>query len=558
MSLRLPVLDVGLHMDDLAQRAMVEGTYPVARAPWDLYTFSTGEPAEVRALTRAGALPWWSDAQLRLSALRPLASLLVWFDVVALSPWAAHLHSLLWWLAMLAALGWALRPILGRRWTWVAVALYGFDDAHAFPLAWLANRAALISGAFGWLTLGLYVRRASWAWVATFSAASMSAGEYGLSALVYVGAYAVVLDPRPWRERTRALAPVLVPVALYLVLHRVGGFGAEHSGVYLDPAADPIAFAGAVFERAPRLLVDMATGMPLSWLHHVPTGAMWGLALLVLGSSFGLVRWLQPQHRGVAVWALLGAGLAVVPVCASFLTERLTVLAGVGVHVSSAGILAAAAQRLIERRWSVATAVAVLVSAALSVGHVYVAAQSSAAKVDAARRFNAAGLALADAMPVEDARASEERWVLLAVGDPMLLVHLPHLRAMTGHPRPRAFTVLCLSPGPLSMRRTSPQSLEITADAGWLQTPLEQFFRRPDRPLPDVSGFDELEVEVVERVGDVPRTLRFTFSRSLEDPSLRVMSVGMRGVFRYPLARVGATMPLAPGVDAARAAAQGL
>jgi hypothetical protein len=55
--LRLPTVTVGLHMDDLAQRAMVEGAYPVARAPWDLYTFSSGEPAEVRTLVGAGALP---------------------------------------------------------------------------------------------------------------------------------------------------------------------------------------------------------------------------------------------------------------------------------------------------------------------------------------------------------------------------------------------------------------------------------------------------------------------------------------------------------------------
>ena len=138
----------------------------------------------------------------------------------------------------------------------------------------------------------------------------------------------------------------------------------------------------------------------------------------------------------------------------------------------------------------------------------------------------------------------------------MMLVYPPHLRAQTGHVRPGAFTALCLAPGPLSMRRASPQSIEITAGGGWLQTPLERFFRRAERPLPDVSGFDGMQVEVVERDGEVPRTLRFTFARSLDDPSLRVMSVGMRGVFRYPLAGVGATMPLAPGVDAVRAASQ--
>jgi len=563
--LRLPTVDTGLHMDDIAQRAMVDGVYPAARSPWDLYTFSTGDPQEVATLKQAGALPWWSDRELRLSALRPLASVLVWVDATALDSRGAHVHSLIWWLAMLAALGWALTPILGGRWAWLTVALYGLDDAHALPLAWLANRAAILSGVFGWVALGLYVRGSrgttpsrSW-WLACATTACMAAGEYGLSALAYVGAYALVLDRRPWRERLRAVAPVLLAIAAYLVLHRAGGFGAAYSGVYIDPASEPVAFAGALFQRAPRLLIDMATGTPLLLLEGWTLAAVWGTALVVLGGGWALVRWLHPQtdRRRIVVWALIGAVAAVVPVCASFLSERLTVLASVGVHVLSAAVVLAALERISERRPHASTLVAVALGVGLLFGHGWVASQSSAAKVETLQRFNGAGLALAEGMPVEDARASEERWVLLAAGDPMMLVYPPHLRAMAGHPRPAAWTVLCLASGPLSMKRVSPAALEITAASGWMQTPLERFFRRPDRPLfpEQTEGFDGMRAEVTHMEDGVPKTIRFTFERPLHDPSLRFMSVGMRGVFRYPLAGVGATMPLAPGADAIAAAA---
>ncbi len=563
--LRLPTLDTGLHMDDIAQRAMVDGAYPAARSPWDLYTFSTGEVQEVAGLKRAGALPWWSDPQLRLSALRPLASVLVWVDATMLDPKAAHVHSLLWWLAMLAALGWALVPILGGRWAWLAIALYGLDDAHALPLAWLANRAAILSGAFGWVVLGLYVRASTGrtsprtAWLAAATIACVSAGEYGLSALAYVGAYAVVLDRRPWQARLRAVAPVLIPAGAYLVLHRVGGFGAEYSGVYIDPAAEPMAFAGAVLERSPRLLLDMATGIPLLLLEGWSLAGIWAVAILAVGGGGLLVRWLHPQadRRRIVVWALVAAVVAVVPVCASFLSERLTVLASVGVHVVSAAVLLGALERISERRRHASTVVAGAVTVGLLFGHVWVAPHSSAAKVEALTRFNAAGLALAEAMPVDDVHAREERWVLLAAGDPMMLVYPPHLRAMTGHPRPEAWTVLTLASGPLSMKRISPVALEITAASGWMQTPLERFFRRSDRPLRlgAREGFDGMQAEVTQVEEGVPKTVRFTFDRPLHDPSLRFMSVGMRGVFRYPLAGSGATMPLARGADAIAAAA---
>lgn len=562
--LRVPTVDTGLHMDDIAQRAMVDGAYPSARSPWDLYTFSTGDPKEVERLKQAGALPWWSDPELRLSALRPLASALVWLDAVALNARAAHVHSLIWWLAMLAALGWALAPILGGRWAWLAVALYGLDDAHALPLAWLANRAAIVSGVFGWLALGLYVRgragsRGHPAWLAAATTASMAAGEYGLSAVAYIAAYALVVERGSWGGRLRALLPVLLPAAAYLVLHRVGGFGAAYSGVYLDPAAEPLAFAAALLDRAPRLLIDMATGTPLLLLEGWSLAAVWGTAVLVLGGAWALVRWLhpQPERRRIFAWALSGAAVAVVPVCASFLSERLTVLASVGVHIISAAVLLAALERVVDRRRRASTVVAVVVGGLLLCGHGWVAVNASAAKVNALQQFNRAGLELADSMPVDDARAAQERWVLLAAGDPMMLVYPPHLRSMSGHPRPGAWTVLCLAKGPLSMTRVSPNALEITAETGWLRTPLERFFRREDRPLlpgPN-EGFQGMAVEVTRMDGGVPKTLRFTFDRPLHDPGLRFMSVGMRGVFRYPLAGVGATMPLAPGADAIAAAA---
>ncbi|MEM6294324.1 MAG: hypothetical protein AAGA54_23825 [Myxococcota bacterium] len=564
VALRWSTLDTGLHMDDLAQRAMVEGGYPVARAPWDLYTFAGGTPEETRTLASAGALPWWSDPQLRLRSLRPLASVLVWADARWLSPKAAHVHSLLWWLAMLAAAGWALRPVLGGRWTLVAVALYGLDDAHVYPLAWLANRAALISGVFGWLTLGLFVRAANGGparglVLAATSAACMAAGEYGLCGLTFTATYALVVDERPWVRRMRALAPVLAPMAVYLVLHRLGGFGAAHSGVYLDPGSEPGAFLGAVAERAPLLTLDMLSGAPLTTLRDAVPGSLgpWVLAVLGVVAVTGVLHVLvtDPARRRVLAWAGLSAGIAILPVCASFLSERLTVLASLGAHIASAAFIALALERVRDgwRRF----AVPMVMSLAVIAGHGVLATRSGQEQTERLRAFNEAGANLAAQMPVDDDAAASQRWVLLTAGDPMLLVYPPEFRAVAGHPRPASWTVLSLAPGPATMRRVSEHALELTMADGWFRAPLEGFFRRGDRPLAlhDRVSLEGLEAEVVAvDPAGVPTTVRFTFDRALGDRSMRVLGLGARGFYRYPLAGVGATVPVPPGLDAVRAA----
>ena len=67
---------VGFGMDDFAQLAMLGDAYPVHREPWDLFSFSRGTPEEVHALMSRGSLAWWSWPELKLSAMRPLSSLL--------------------------------------------------------------------------------------------------------------------------------------------------------------------------------------------------------------------------------------------------------------------------------------------------------------------------------------------------------------------------------------------------------------------------------------------------------------------------------------------------
>ena len=67
-----------LEMDDVAQRAMIEGTLTPRRGPFNLYDFVADDNRG--ALMDRGVIPWWSDPHLVTRFLRPLPSVLVWLD----------------------------------------------------------------------------------------------------------------------------------------------------------------------------------------------------------------------------------------------------------------------------------------------------------------------------------------------------------------------------------------------------------------------------------------------------------------------------------------------
>jgi hypothetical protein len=70
------------------------------------------------------------------------------------SPHLMHAHSLVWLAALVAAVAWLYRQILGPTWVAGAAALlFAVDDAHGACVGFLANRNVLVAGFFGVLAL---------------------------------------------------------------------------------------------------------------------------------------------------------------------------------------------------------------------------------------------------------------------------------------------------------------------------------------------------------------------------------------------------------------------
>src|SRR5687767_1815552 len=230
-----PSLSMGYLSDDYLQNAMLDGEYPVPRSALDLYSFV--KPGELERVMDLGIVPWWSHPDLKLTALRPLSSALLWVDhrLLGLSSYAQHVHSLLWSAALVVAFAVFCRRLFSPAVAVFATVLFAFDPAHLIPIVWIANRTALVSAFFGLLGVFYFIRfrreakPRSAVLCASGFALALAGGEYGLCALAYVVTYELFVARDRWSERPKAWLPAAVPTLAYVVLYAVLGFGAAAS-----------------------------------------------------------------------------------------------------------------------------------------------------------------------------------------------------------------------------------------------------------------------------------------------------------------------------------------
>lgn len=559
--LRWTTLRAGFGMDDFAQLGMLAGVYPVERAPWDLFTFSSGDPAEVRLLQEAGALPWWSHPDLKLRALRPLSSLLTALDVRLFGhdAFAHHVHSLLWWLVLLVVAAALLRRMLPGRWALLALLFYALDEAHTVPLAWLANRNAIVSAAFGFAAVWAHLGWREHGWRRGGFASSLllavayAAGEYAVCAAVYLVTYELIAASGDARSRGRALIPMLVVTVTWAVVHHGLGYGAYGSATYVDPLREPLVYLQVVGQRVPVLLAEMVLGIPSAWLPFSPGLTRYrpwiGLAALVVVAVLvksAWSRWDGPARRRIA-WMGAAAVVSVFPVAPSVVSARLLLLPALAGHVVLSAVSIDAWDRLRAGRDSASLGRGIILAGMAAV-HMGVAPWVGVRETLEIARVHRQTRAFVSSMRVDEPRVARSRLVVLAALDPMTLIYPPLARWLEGKPKPRSWWVLSMSPRPHRLHRIGPRSLELEVVGGaMLRGPVEQLFRRPDAALHegDVVDLPGLEIRIMTVAPDgAPTRVRYTFERTLDDPLLQFLLVTPRGPIRYPMGPVGATMPI--------------
>jgi hypothetical protein len=553
----LPALRSPFLLDDYLHASMIDGTFPAPRGPFDLYNFVND--ADRAVLIERGMLPWWSHPRLVIRFFRPLSSALLWADhrLLGNAPFPLHVHSFAWWAAATVAARELFRRHFSPRVAWFATVIFALAPCHALPLAWLANREALVSLTFGALGLTAYARwreeRAplEGALAAALFGLSLLGGEYGLSFGGFVLAFEIVRRRESLVRRGVGLLAFVVPAASYLFARSARHFGAIGSGFYSDPFREPASFLRTAPRRLVTLLADAWLSLDTDTLNSstpawaLALGAVVFAAILVVPVRRALAD-LDEAQRRAALWLLLGSVFALAPVLAVVPSPRLLGASLLGTAPLVALILDRAwFPRVIEARRGPAELTGLV---ALLLGFLHLV-HGPFTSFLVGRHFRQTAVSFA-----EHAAELEGRLVDPAHAEVVVLrgisgaFFLPFALARDGK-LPARWRILAQTGHALALRR-GPRTLDIIvpADQSLFPAGPGNLFRNVSDKLAVGDAFDVpgVHVTVLELGKDGPRSARFDFDRDLDAASLTWMTERFDGFPEAVPPKQGFGMPFDP------------
>jgi hypothetical protein len=567
----LPSVRAGFFADDYLQIAQLEGWSTNPAGPLDLYSFVPRDAVTVERLRQQGSLPYFAAPGLQIAFFRPLASALMWVDhaLFARSPVPYHLHTLLWYAALLVMAAVLLRGALPPGLATLALLIFCLDGGHAMAAAWIAARNATVACA---LVFAAFVahrrwRTAGWrpgALLAPLAAAlGLGASEMALGALGYLLAWEMI-ERRP--RRSRAVAPVLLVMAVYLVVYQLTSSGAHASGAYLDPFGAPATFLRALPGRVLLLLGSLLGAAPIDLVSvdgrlRVPlVAAGAALGAIVAGWLPGALRRMSPDEAKAVRWLGLGAAASLLVSTPALPGDRVLLAASLGGSAVLAALLRDAWRLLRARRARVAAALGLVL---LGLPNLALAAVALPAKVLLLRALAEDSRRLG--RQAEIAAPVPARVVVLALDD-LVAIHLPLLRVFDqgmapedlrrlaadrahagGLPLPDRIgylgsTVLSLSAAPHRLRRTAADAFELFTPAGTLlDGTWAECLRARGLPLGrgSVLRVDGMTATVLDDRDGRPTRVEFRFDRPLEDPALVFLALIDHRLRRFPWPAIG-------------------
>ncbi len=550
--LTVPGFWMGAFGDDYFHQAVLEGLIKFG-GPLNLYQFASGDPAAMQESLCHGTYPWWTLPEIRVVFFRPLSSALLWADRLLFGNnlTGPHIHSALWYAALVLVCGWLFRRTLPGKVAVLALLIFVLNQSHWFPAVWPANRNALVAAVPALAGFVAYIRwrETGWRWGLPLSLLGLIVGfagsETAVGVLGFWGFYEALGTRDSLLGKVKAFLPVLAVTAGYVLLYKGLGYGAHGSGSYLDPTGEPLLYVTVLPMRLLALTGGLLASMPVDlWVLFLslrPLLSLTGFAALVL---FAWLLWrcwpaLEEGHRRTLRWIIPGTALSLLPVAATFPMNRLLLVPSIGGSVVIATLLAhywgAWRQFAGTRRRLAMALVAFLVLANFIVPPLAWTAQSLIImKLD--RHVEEVYLAT----PLVYSEDPAVHNVLLVAPDPLACAYPPIIHALlTRHRNLPPWLCLSLAPHDHRLTRTAENALTLEViDGCMLQTEFEQLMRGPSWPLRKGEKLNlcGVEIEVLSANAIGPTSIGVTFDRSLDDPALNflVWKDGGFGHFQMP------------------------
>jgi uncharacterized membrane protein len=441
-----------------------------------------------------------------------------------------HLQNLLWFALVLIGVACLYRRLLVPSWVaGLALLLYAVDDARGPAVAWVANRNALVSMAFAIPSLVFHDR---WRrdgdrcarWLGPLMLAlGLLGGETAFAVAGYLVAYAACLDRGRVRERLLSLVPYVVVVLVWRFLYAWTGHGVSGSGVYLDLARDPAGFLRAAAVRLPLLLSAAVLG---PWAELWESLGLWapqlqpwllGWSVFVIAMFFVVVLVVLPVAKKDPVTRFFAVGcvLASLPMCSTFVHDRLLMVSCLGSMAVVAKVLASWIEAARPRRMVSTAAAVVLAIVHLVIGPLLLPVRAYAAVGQSGPLLKHAY----DSIPSDPGVAGRTVVLVNPPFDPFAS-YFPLVRQAEKTPRPLHLRWLATGATPLHIERADERTLLIAAKRGWLSTTSERMLRNPDSApakVGNVVNLSDVSIEILHVIERRPDVIKVRFAMSLED-----------------------------------------
>jgi hypothetical protein len=523
--LAAPSLWAPLVADDLMHGSRV-GAYTglpgTGNADLPFFVFVSGDLDDRATAMESGVLGWWTAEGAKIAFWRPISSATHHLDyrLWPHQPALMHAHSLLWFALLLLALSRLYRRLHPGPQGVLALALFAFDDARGFVIGFVSNRNALIAALLGVCALIAYDRwrRDGWRPGAVVAPLLLLGGllsaEMAIATTAFLFAYALFVDEGDLRWRLACLVPCAAVVVAWQLVYRAQGYGAAESGIYVHPLGEPLQFASKLVERLPVLALGQLGGPPAdAWL-LLPSDARIGVYALALAMLVGMAWLLKPLlAKPLMRFWVLATLLALVPVSATFPSDRLLVFVGIG----AAGALASCFADAIHeapaghRRRAIA---------GLVVLHLVLAPLLLPVRSLTTRMIAAAGEPYEKAIEAQPDIGNRSLVVVVAPSDGSVVYPVVRLAAR-GAPHPKNIRVLATGAAAVEVTRLDARTLRLRPEGGFFATEFEQMVRAPDVPFAvgDVVSLSDMRVTITE-VDASGRAMQanMRFAEPLESP----------------------------------------